>query len=200
MPSVSYKASERTGDDRVRPNLPWLPVLTALLLGALGGAVAVKGGVSSDALAGLFGVLVGSLIATAGQSLNAREDREHQLRVAALERRLAAHQEGYALWRKLWANVHQRDQIGAVVLECQTWWEQNCLYLSEPARTAFHRAFSMAGGHRDLVEARVSVDAMKESWAEIMAAGPAFVAGAALPPIGGVDDALPDRSRERTGA
>lgn len=52
-----------------------------------------------------------------------------QLRLAAAERRLEAHQQAFTLWRKLVANVHG-DQQREVINECYKWWEQNCIYLS----------------------------------------------------------------------
>ncbi len=61
----------------------------------------------------------------------------HQLRLAAVDRRLHAHQEAFTLWRKLMAVVHS-DQVIKVVQECQTWWEQNCVYLEPKVRGVRH--------------------------------------------------------------
>src|SRR5438093_1995517 len=43
---------------------------------------------------------------------------QHQLRLAAADRRLEAHQEAFTLWAKLVSHTHQ-DSISAVVAECQ---------------------------------------------------------------------------------
>ncbi len=77
----------------------------------------------------------------------------NQLRLAAIDRRLQAHQEAYALWRKMIAYVHS-DKNADVVMECQTWWSQNCVYLGERARAAFRDAYEAAYDHPDLVKDR----------------------------------------------
>jgi hypothetical protein len=56
-----------------------------------------------------------------------------QLRLAAAEQRLRAHQEAFRLWRKLASNMHEQA-IFETVRECQEWWNSNCLYLSAGAR------------------------------------------------------------------
>jgi hypothetical protein len=69
-------------------------------------------------------------------------DYEHQLRLAALERRLGVHQEAYTLWWDL-----QRKMFGAEAWDgafaCQEWWIKNNLYLNltPDVRQAFRDAF-----------------------------------------------------------
>ncbi|MDR4510052.1 MAG: hypothetical protein MRJ65_17760 [Candidatus Brocadiaceae bacterium] len=87
----------------------------------------------------------------------------HQLRIAALDRRLQAHQEAFELWRKLISNVHNND-IGNVVIECQDWWDKNCLYLSPKAREAFNYAYHCAHIHRSFLHDRTSLDLVKKNW------------------------------------
>ena len=43
-----------------------------------------------------------------------------QLRLAAVEKRMAAHQEAFALWRRLIASAYD-DSLNPVVIECQDW-------------------------------------------------------------------------------
>jgi hypothetical protein len=73
------------------------------------------------------------------------------LRMASLDRRLAAHQEAFALWRKLLGNVFG-DNTQAVVHECDQWWTDNCLYLEPGARSAFSQAYWAAQVHSALVQ------------------------------------------------
>ncbi|ASL48866.1 hypothetical protein bAD24_p00825 (plasmid) [Burkholderia sp. AD24] len=75
----------------------------------------------------------------------------HELRFAAVDRRLQAHQEAFARWRKLIANIH-REEIGSVAVECQAWWNDNALYLEPEVRNAFNRAYFAALDHRALLE------------------------------------------------
>ncbi|HDR8983186.1 hypothetical protein QZM46_07630 [Burkholderia vietnamiensis] len=75
----------------------------------------------------------------------------HELRFAAVDRRLQAHQEAFSRWRKLIANIHKED-IGPVAVECQAWWNDNALYLEPEVRNAFNRAYFAALDHRTLLE------------------------------------------------
>jgi hypothetical protein len=108
--------------------------------------------------------------------------REHQLRLAALDRRLDAHQQAFTLWRKLFFSIYT-PEITNTVRECQTWWDSNCLYLDPLAREAFVRAFRAAHLHKDLLDARSPSEDIKANWEKITSAGDAIVRGAALPPI-----------------
>ena len=106
-----------------------------------------------------------------------------QLRLAAVEKRLAAHQEAFMLWRRLIASAYD-DALTAVVLECQDWWNKNCLYLSAEARDAFNRAYSLAQSHRTLAQSNRDPDAVKKYSEIIYGAGEAIVAGLELPSLG----------------
>ncbi|WP_234775685.1 hypothetical protein [Paraburkholderia tropica] len=75
----------------------------------------------------------------------------HELRFAAVDRRLQVHQEAFSRWRKLNANIHKED-IGPVAVECQAWWNDNALYLEPEVRNAFNRAYFAALDHRALLE------------------------------------------------
>jgi len=115
---------------------------------------------------------------------------EHQLRLAALDKRLQAAQEAYTLWRQLVEKTHHED-AGWAVLECQSWWDRNCLYLDEAARDAFSRAIFSAGGHRGLLRSGASAELTHDNWRDVVAAGDIIVRSAALPGL---------TSMERQGA
>jgi len=108
---------------------------------------------------------------------------QQQLRLAAAERRLAAHQEAFTLWRRLVGAAHSED-VHKLVLECQHWWEKNCLYLAAEARDSFNRAYFAASSHRELTRARVDAEEVKANWALLMKAGDDIVAGVQLPSLG----------------
>jgi hypothetical protein len=91
---------------------------------------------------------------------------KHQLRLAALDRRLQAHQEAFTLWREVFGSVHT-DQIGKTVLKCQEWWERNCLYLDPNVREAFVASYSAAHTHSSLVQGRSDPELLKDSWIRI---------------------------------
>lgn len=141
----------------------------------------------SDALAGFIGVLVGVSISAGVQWQIARANRQHELATAALEKRLAAHQEAYALWRKIVGTTHRKDEIGDVVRKAEEWWEANCLYLDPVSREDFRTCMLTATGHSDLVEAHRGTGeaaSVKESWALIMKPGQSLVQGVQLPSLG----------------
>ena len=113
-----------------------------------------------------------------------------QLRMAALEKRLQVHQEAYTLWRKLRSNVSSPN-LDSIVLECQQWWESNCLYLDPDARATFARAYSAAAFHGELLEqgrnappGTIPGAMISENFEIINKAGEAIVKGVELPTLG----------------
>ncbi len=112
-----------------------------------------------------------------------RQRSEAQLRLAVVERRFQAHQEAHTLWIRLSQKVHSAE-IGKVVMECQTWWNENSLYLDPNARRAFKLAYHAAAGHRDLLEGPRDEDRRKfleDNWRDIREAGPTIAAAVNLP-------------------
>jgi hypothetical protein len=121
-----------------------------------------------------------------------QSSRRHQLRMAALERRIEVHQQGYTLWVKLVGSVYREEQLGSVVIECQDWWQRHCLYLDGAGREAFRDAYMAATHHHDLVKAREDAQVLRENWATIMRAGELIVTAVELPSIAGVDSGIRD--------
>jgi len=91
---------------------------------------------------------------------------KNQLRLAAIDRRLQAHQEAFTLWRELFGFTHT-NEIGKAVLKCQDWWEKNCLYLEPKVREAFLDAYSAAHTHHALVQGQSDAQSIQESWKRI---------------------------------
>jgi len=108
------------------------------------------------------------------------------LRTAALERRLEAHQQAYTLWRKL-LNVMGGEHPTQAILDCQEWWNKNCLYLAPGARDAFYRAFSAASHYGKFAQAAHNSPSMLQEHRErdelIKSAGRQILEAVALPPI-----------------
>ncbi len=163
-----------------------LKIISFLALGALVmvGLLLISHQLDSKTGVGFLGVIIGVGISTATTLLTARENRRHQLRTAALERRLQAHQEAYSLWWNLFGAVHDEQRIGKIVMECQDWWVKNCLYLAPEARRAFSAAYHAAYNHRSLLRPDYQADAARENWRLIQDAGPAILRGVELPSIG----------------
>ncbi len=109
-----------------------------------------------------------------------RHKTENQLRLAAVDRRMQAHQEAYTLWWELMGNVH-RDGNSSTVIKCQEWWSRNCLYLEARPREAFSRAYKSASNHGHLLTAREDVEVIKENWSQIIGAGNIILDAVQLP-------------------
>jgi hypothetical protein len=151
-------------------------------------------GVDANAISGFVGVLVGSCIVMFAQSSNSALERRQRMQLAALDRRLEAHQSAFRLWRKLLGAVHDRDRIGSVVIECQEFWESNCLYLDAEVRKAFAIAYSAANDHGMLLSGprtEGSKQTIMENWKTVTDAGNKILAAVDLPPLSGQErDAL----------
>ncbi len=106
---------------------------------------------------------------------------ENRLRLAALEQRLRAHQQAYTLWWQLYRAVHS-PEIHNVVVQCQDWYSENCLYLNPKAREAFVDAYRSADLYSEIRKSEdVSVEAKSEDWRKIKNAGDKILQSAGLP-------------------
>lgn len=59
------------------------------------------------------------------------------------------------------------DEVGKAVVACQSWWEENCVYLEPAVRESFVTAYSAAGDHKALVQGRADIQEIQDSWARI---------------------------------
>lgn len=166
--------------------------LMAILLLTAGALIAVLallffGQLESAAAVGFLGTIIGGGIATATTLLTARDNRRHQLAMAALDRRLEAHQTAYALWHHIVGAVHEANRIMEVLREADEWWRHNCLYLDAESRKALRDCIIFGSSHKDLLSGPPSEEStrfVRESWAIIMKPGETLVRGAALPSLG----------------
>jgi hypothetical protein len=106
-----------------------------------------------------------------------------QLRLAAAEKRLEAHQRAFTLWRKLITSAHGPEQ-GKAVDECQRWWEEHCIYLSPGAREAFSDAYWAVCRHPALLRDQGKQKDVTDNWDKLMKAGNKILEGAELPALG----------------
>jgi len=119
------------------------------------------------------------------------EHRTHNsLRMAAIDKRLQVHQQAYTLWKKLLSAVHS-ETIGSVVMECQSWWNENCLYLSPESREAFHTAFQCAFSHKDYLNVPSDLRdkiLINSNFENITKAGEVIVRSVELPSLGEAEE------------
>ena len=133
------------------------------------------------ALIGLLGTIIGAVIAGIYHWYISKKDRVNQIRMAALDKRLQAHQEAYALWWELMGQVHNTEKISEVALKCQDWWARNCLYLEPGARKEFKQAYILAHDFPSIL----ATDPEKRNWFKIInGVGELLAKGVELPSIG----------------
>lgn len=106
----------------------------------------------------------------------------NQLKVAALDKRLQKHQEAYSLWLKLLFSLRNPEELGKVIDECQSWWNENCLYLGEDARYAYKFAYIVAGDFINI--SGMSTSESRERLKDIEEAGIKLVESVNLPSLG----------------
>ena len=110
--------------------------------------------------------------------------QRHEMRLAALEKRLAVHQEAYTLWWEMMGKASKNDGIGDFIIKCQKWFVKNSLYLTKESRNAFYDAYNAAFIHPDLKRNRESAAVLKENFQKIQRAGEVFVEAVSLPSLG----------------
>lgn len=123
----------------------------------------------------------------------------NQLRAAAIEKRLQAHQEAYRLWSLLVSSVFDHEIVRQRVQESWTWWLDNCLYLEPAAREAFRVAMATAPDHSLVVDANrgtANAEVVQKSWAGIFGAGDTILRAVALPGLSTGEEAQITRSAE----
>jgi hypothetical protein len=107
---------------------------------------------------------------------------KQQLKLAAIEKRLEAHQKAYELWHQLVSSVHDSKKVWDTAVQCQDWWWENCLYLTSEARDAFYQSIFCAINHRYLIGAHVGRDEVMRNWNDIMKPGEEIPRAIDLPP------------------
>jgi hypothetical protein len=147
------------------------------------------------------------LVEAVREAFGAREaarEQQYRLQLAALDKRLAVHQEAYARWRRLFFAVHHPEEVGQLVSDNQRWLDDNCLYLAREAEDAFVSAQGAAWLYRDLLAAEGPTSALvKESWEKVETCGAKIRAAVGLPPIGvvpGLDDKIRAEQSSAAGA
>jgi hypothetical protein len=108
----------------------------------------------------------------------------NRLKMAALDKRLEAHQQAYTLWLQLRRSVHTKDKNTDMVIKCQKWWEENCLYLDMESRKAFISSIHAVALHPDLTGGQATKVEVEENWRYIHDCGEILIRGAGLPSFG----------------
>ena len=145
-----------------------------------------------SAFSGLSGVLIGFV----GSWFIAKKERITQFRLAALEKRLAVHQEAYTLWTELYWSLNKPEDIGSIAHKCQEWWYRNCLYLDPESRKSFKEGLVLANNLLPLSPGRMTpeeVESRKISIERIRKVLELLVQGVNLPTIGKNEGSVNER-------
>lgn len=156
--------------------------------------------IPSEAAIGFLGVFVGSLISGVVQFVTSDANSRQQLRLAALDKRLQSHQEAFALWQRLLFINRQKKEATQLILDCQEWWNNNCLYLSADARAAFKKAYIAADYLSQPAEVQAGPDAMKKDMEDLKRAGEIILKGVNLPSIGEDESKRVEKRSKKGGA
>lgn len=113
-----------------------------------------------------------SLRKTHQQQLDDRKFK-NQIKLASLNQRLEAHQKAYVLWQKMLSS-NNRDTVERTSRDCENWWIENNLYLTEKVRYAFYHAYIIALPLFDLknqTSENKDMDTLKEWGTQITSVG-----------------------------
>ncbi len=78
----------------------------------------------------------------------------NQLKMAALDKRLQAHQEAFSLWGKM-NKTPYGEEFKQLHAECSNWWDNNCLYLDSKVRSEFLNSINALNFHHQLVRSHM---------------------------------------------
>ena len=172
----------------------WL-VLILILIGFL----VLTAFVDSKSAIGMIGITVGALISGFFSYFINETNYKKQLRLAALDKRLEAHQQAFTLWSEIVSNIYEINKINDVIQKSEIWWLKNCLYLGPKSRSAFHACLLFAGNHSNLCNASIPKHDNKierhESWKIIMLPGKTLVEEMELPNLN-EDEFLKRKNKE----
>ena len=157
----------------------------------------------ATAIMAFLGAMIGHWIS----ARSSRKDRKHQLAMAALDKRLNAHQQAITIWISIYHNLFNQKELYQIVVDAQNWYYQNCLYLNGVARNDFWNCLMAAPHYAGLVQNyqeatrqrggipdETTEKMMNESWHIIEKPGYSIPADVELPPFGSTDPPLNENS------
>lgn len=75
----------------------------------------------------------------------------HQLKTAALDKRLQAHQEAFSYWARM-NKTPYGEEFKNLHVECSNWWDENCLYLDPSVRSEFLSSITAMNQHHLFIQ------------------------------------------------
>jgi hypothetical protein len=140
-------------------------------------------------LSGIFKSLISSYLSTKGMNLANKEDikeitdkveavrleysslleavkSNNQLRMAAIDKRLQAHQEAFSLWSEMMKELNS-EAFPELHTKCSKWWNSNCLYLEPEVKTEFLNFITNANIRYNLITKKVGYEQAYELYEKL---------------------------------
>ena len=105
------------------------------------------------AILAFIGAVLGALISgfvywkitqkvEANKAQIAEIEERNKFRLAALDKRMQAHQDAYKIVYQMIKVDYNSEEFGDLNKKCWKWWDKNCLYLEANARKSFNAALN----------------------------------------------------------
>lgn len=88
------------------------------------------------------------------------------------------------MWQRLRFINRRSNEFTQLILDCQDWWNNNCIYLSANARAAFKKAYLAAEYLSLPISMQAGPEAAKRDVNDLNRAGEVILQGVYLPSIG----------------
>jgi hypothetical protein len=128
-------------------------------------------------IAGIIGTFLGIAIREILLWFRTERERRDKFMLAALDKRLEAHQDAYKHWRRIVFSVDKSDKIERVCSDAQKWWVEHNLYLDSKSRSSFYGATLDAP-----LVATFEGEERKKLYKKLMAVKDDIIAGVCLSP------------------
>lgn len=137
---------------------------------------------------GLLGLYIGVKLTERSQHSLEKMKQHHQLSMAAIDKRLEAHQGAYSKWWKLANHIFDAN-LGEMSRDCEKFIVNNCIYLGSDLSTKFKRAINAADLHKILVDrwkttqTEENAEKVEQNFEKIQSFGDEIQKAVNLPPI-----------------
>lgn len=128
-------------------------VVPSVTFGALVALLASADDKIAPAVISLLGVLIGGALTAAVGLVVVKSAQRAQLTASIWPQRVKIHQEAFTHWTQC-TNVifGDEEEHYKVLSDARTWWDENCLYLSEDVSKRFYDMLTAVRLHRQIVE------------------------------------------------
>jgi len=141
--------------------------LAFLLIGFILGQYKI---ISSVALFGFLGVIIGTLIASLLSIHSTKEQHKFQVSMIAVEKRLETHQKAFIKWVNIHNSIYDnKTDLNNAIKELRIFLNENLLYLDIEVENSLRKCALAASYHNELLlDIENNKDEIIKSWDRIM--------------------------------